>query len=65
MRLNPAVLGRIADAPSLHLLRRVGHQQLGRNGPGSIHRRAASVPRIAGMRSCTRMAAFASMMMTV
>ena len=34
-------------------------------GPGSTHCRAAAGERITGMRSCTRIAAFASVMITV
>ena len=35
------------------------------SGPGSIHLRAASVARVTGIRSCTRMVALASVMISV
>jgi hypothetical protein len=42
-----------------------GRSSSGRRGPGSSHWRAASVAGITGIRSCTRIAALASVMITV
>ena len=65
MWLDPAVLGVVGHPPGGHLLGRVGTSSSACSEPGSIHRRAASVARITGIRSCTRMVALASVMISV